>query len=902
MADTDIQGMLVRIEATTQQLRMELNRADSAVAGASKKIDGNLGVVDRAFNRMGISAEQAGKIAGTAVASLVTGAAAAGAASLAMLKQTAEATAETQRWAKSLGMNTRSLQEWQYAAERAGLSGDNMADIFKDIGDKIGDVLITNGGEAVDALNKLGLSAKALAQLTPDQQLLAIAKGLEGVGTQAEKINILESLGNDLSRMLPLLDNNAEGFRKLAKQAGDYGIAMDQKQIDALTKTYDLLKDMEDQARGLKNEFAAGLASVDISPLQDSMDSLHAIVTDPEFQQGMTDLAAMVLKITGAAAQGIARLPADVQSLINQYQVLKASAFGSDKDRHLAGVAKQQELVDNLAAYNNASGPMGKFATDPSLYVGDALLNKDWKAAQRDAEAKLDQYKRYTKQMGWDDGKSDTPETPATTLPTTSITGLLGKNGPDKAAEAAQKTLDNAFKTTEEGYKRQIALINTTGDKQQDATEVMKLSFELQEGKLGNLSEARKKELMGMATELDKLKEIQKVNEDALKLSAFKSAQDVGTQTIKDGFNQELSGIGMGDKARDRMRADLSLQQKYAADVANLNEQLQAKNISPEMAQKETAILKAALDERIGYQHQYYAMVDEAQVNWMNGVNEAWANYADAARDYSMQAADLTNTALGSATSGLGTFFSDVASGAEDAGDAFGDMVGNFAKSMLNALSDMAAQWLIYQGVQLLVGKTTQASAAGTLGANAQAMSLTAGLNAYAATAGIPIIGPAAAPAAMATAMAVTGPLASAVGMTALAGMAHDGIDSVPKDGTWFLQEGERVTTAQTSAKLDAMLSRIDNGLNNAQPYAQIGAGSLEASSDGRPAMIGAAQGSGGSTSVSIPIVVNVQAQPGATKEDTQMTGSVISDMVESKVRQGIQREMGQGGLLWRRV
>ena len=157
-------------------------------------------------------------------------------------------------------------------------------------------------------------------------------------------------------------------------------------QIDALTKTYDLLKDMEDQARGLKNEFAAGLASVDISPLQDSMDSLHAIVTDPEFQQGMTDLAAMVLKITGAAAQGIARLPADVQSLINQYQVLKASAFGSDKDRHLAGVAKQQELVDNLAAYNNASGPMGKFATDPSLYVGDALLNKDWKAAQRDAD------------------------------------------------------------------------------------------------------------------------------------------------------------------------------------------------------------------------------------------------------------------------------------------------------------------------------------------------------------------------------------------------------------------------------------------------------------------------------------------------------------------------------------
>ena len=903
MADTDVHGMLVRIEATTQQLRSELSRADNAVGNASKKIDGNLGVVDRAFNRMGLSAEQAGKLAGTAVASLVTGAAAAGAASLAMLKQTAEATAETQRWAKSLGMNTRSLQEWQYAAERAGLSGDNMADIFKDIGDKIGDVLITNGGEAVDALNKLGLSAKSLATLTPDQQLLAIAKGLESVGTQAEKINILESLGNDLSRMLPLLDNNAEGFRKLAKQAGDYGIAMDQKQIDALVKTYDLLKDMEDQAKGLKNEFAAGLASVDISPLQDSMDSLHAIVTDPEFQQGMTDLAAMVLKITGAAAQGIARLPADVQSLINQYQVLKASAFGSDKDRHLAGVAKQQELVDNLASYNNASGPMGKIATDPSLYVGDALLNKDWKAAQREAEAKLDQYKRYTKQMGWDDGKSHTPETPATTLPTTSITGLLGKNGPDKAAEAAQKALDNAFKTTEEGYKRQIALINTTGDKQQDATEVMKLSFELQEGKLGKLSEAQKKKLMGMAAELDALNKLKKANEDDLKLTAFKNAQALTTQTTKDGFDQELAGVGMGDKERDRMRADLAMRQKYAADVANLEEQHNTGQIQDSLYAKETAVLKSEYDKRLQHQQDFYAATDEQQANWMNGVNEAWANYAAAARDYSAQAADFTNTALSEANGGLGTFFSDVASGAEDAGDALGDMVGNFAKSMLKALGDMAAQWLIYQGVQLLVGKTTQASAAGTLGANAQAMSLTAGLNAYAATAGIPIIGPAAAPAAMATAMAVTGPLASAVGMTALAGMAHDGIDSVPEDGSWFLQKGERVTTAQTSAKLDAMLSRIDNSLSGTQPEARIGVGSLESTGNGRAALVGSSTDSSptGPSQIIFSAPVTVQAQPGMSSQEAQMQGDSIGSALEARMGKFLDAEMRQGGRLWRR-
>lgn len=487
------------------------------------------------------------------------------------------------------------------------------------------------------------------------------------------------------------------------------------------------------------------------------------------------------------------------------------------------------------------------------------------------------------------------------------------KASDDAAAKASRKNTTEttsaakqqlkSFDTAEEGYKRQIELINTTGDKQNEATEVMKLSFELQEGKLGKLSEAQKKKLMGMAAELDSLNKLKKANEDDLKLTAFKNAQALTTTTTKDGFDQELAGVGMGDKARDRMRADLAMRQKYAADVAALNEQRNTGQITPELYANETQVLQDELNKRLLAQENFYAATDEQQANWMNGVNEAWANYADAARDYSAQAADLTNTALQEGTSGLGTFFSDVASGAEDADDALGDMVGNFAKSMLKALGDMAAQWLIYQGVQLLVGKATQAGAATTLGANAAAMSLQAGLNAYASTAAIPIIGPAAAPAAMATALTVTGPLAQAVGMTALSGMAHDGIDAVPKDGTWFLQEGERVTTAQTSAKLDAVLSRIDNGLGNEQPYAQIGVGSLESAGDGRAAMVGAGAQSApsGPTQIVFNAPITVQAQPGMTDQDAARQGQAMSAGLETQFGKFLDREMGQGGRLWRR-
>ena len=44
--------------------------------------------------------------------------------------------------------------------------------------------------------------------------------------------------------------------------------------------------------------------------------------------------------------------------------------------------------------------------------------------------------------------------------------------------------------------------------------------------------------------------------------------------------------------------------------------------------------------------------------------------------------------------------------------------------------------------------------------------------------------------------------------------MAHDGIDSIPETGTWLLEKGERVTTAETSAKLDATLARVEGQMN----------------------------------------------------------------------------------------
>ncbi|MFL3932454.1 phage tail tape measure protein, partial [Pseudomonas aeruginosa] len=81
--------------------------------------------------------------------------------------------------------------------------------------------------------------------------------------------------------------------------------------------------------------------------------------------------------------------------------------------------------------------------------------------------------------------------------------------------------------------------------------------------------------------------------------------------------------------------------------------------------------------------------------------------------------------------------------------------------------------------------------------------------DAYAAMAGIPIIGPALGIAAAAAAVTAQLAQVAAVKNVNLSGMAHDGIDAVPETGTWLLEKGERVTTAETSAKLDRTLDDV---------------------------------------------------------------------------------------------
>lgn len=306
-------------------------------------------------------------------------------------------------------------------------------------------------------------------------------------------------------------------------------------------------------------------------------------------------------------------------------------------------------------------------------------------------------------------------------------------------------------------------------------------------------------------------------SEEAGKLAAFQENQASKLQSAQEGLDSQLAGLGLGEKGRERLKEDLAIRKDYQNEVDKLNKQFNTGQISEDLYQKETDILEENLAKRLVMQQDNYNQVDEAQSSFFLGASEAWANYADEAQNYSAQAADAVTSVLGSATSSLASNIEDLITQQQSIGDFFKNVATDMADAIIGALVKMAAQWIVYQGVQLLVGSTTQASAATTLIANAQATAFQASLAAFASTAAIPIVGPILAPAAAASAAAFAAPLVAGVATASLAGMAHDGIDAVPQTGTWLLQKGERVTTAQTSAKLDKTLNDIKSptGMGN---------------------------------------------------------------------------------------
>ncbi|AZF09567.1 Phage tail length tape-measure protein 1 [Pseudomonas sp. R2-37-08W] len=884
------------------------------IGGFEQGMDKAGRLTEKRMKEMEARAEAAGKKIGGALATVVTATLGVGTASLVMLKNTAAATTETDRWAKSLGIGTTVLQQWQYAAERAGLSGDKMADIFKDIGDKIGDAVITGGGEAIDGLNKLGLSAEELARMSPDKQLLAIADGLGKVATQSEKINILESLGNDLSRMLPLLDQGGESLRKYLAQAKDFGIAMDPAQIASLVRANEVIQDLQFQVEGLRNEFVSGLANVDMSPLQNSLDGLRDIVKDPAFQQGMADLAALVVKLTGAAASGLAQLPNDLRAMANDLKQV-TSFFSTDrKTRHFAGVSDEEATNRSLDAYNKSQGALNKFTTNPTLFVGD-LFGQDLGAAKKASDERLASFKAYTELRGWGDQKlvegnkqveqqeqkvaESFKGTTAASLKLLDSYDRLNKLQQDRAAlvAAMAKDPDNAdrYRRAIEAIDKQVAQLNGTTKSATEAQSKLKAQlkeaatafdqlrqtydpvnaaaheFSKQTGQIALLEKNGKisKEQYGKATAWLASQFNEAVNSATGLSQAMQFQADLERQLSnqREQYAAQAAAVGMGSKESDRYLERLELERQTNDKVLSLRTELATATTDTQRKalQDQIDLTNAYLPKQVAAMQEGWAQMDSAHSDWSNGAKSAWQDYLDSAKDVAGQTKSMFSNAFSSMEDSLVNF-------ALTGKASFAD----FTKSILADMARIATR----QASSALLGSLVGAAASYFGGSAAGGNGMAAG---------------------------------SAGAVSSNLGASSAGYSSTyfpqAKGGAWsggvqMFADGGAFTNSVVSKPTAFGMAGGMGLMGEAGPEAIM---PLTRTSSGALGVRAVGGGSGGAvvpTQINVTVTVASDGTTSSTADDSayQQFGKDLGDFVDQRYRQLIRKDLAQGGSIKRAI
>lgn len=270
MAGTDVQGMLVRIEATTQQLRQELARAETAVGKTSQQIDAQLGKVDGAFARLGGSSGALGsamRALAPAMAAVVT------VESLRRTQQLAEEFSGLEARVRRLSTGTDEAGDtFARLAGIASTSGASMGDTvrlwesltgtLKEMGANNDQVL-----RLTSTLQKIGKIGGSSAQEMSDA-LRQLGQGLAGGVLRAEEFNsVLEGmpeLAREIARGLGVPFSELRQLMLDGELTADKVLAAIQRRaFDVDAEFAKLPRTVTQAAAALTTEFGRAVAELD---------------------------------------------------------------------------------------------------------------------------------------------------------------------------------------------------------------------------------------------------------------------------------------------------------------------------------------------------------------------------------------------------------------------------------------------------------------------------------------------------------------------------------------------------------------------------------------------------------------------------------------------------------------
>lgn len=186
---------------------------------------------------------------------------------------------ELEKYAYLSDATFENFQRMAIGAQALGIESDQLSDMYKDFNEKLGEFNTVGAGGALDFFEQVALktegSSKSALKLMKDMADLSGPEGLELYVKKMEEANLsheqmsflMESMASDTTALLPLLINNAEGMHLWADAGERAGVVINDQTREAAKALKVEMKLLDMQMEGAKNQVMQALlpAMVDIA-------------------------------------------------------------------------------------------------------------------------------------------------------------------------------------------------------------------------------------------------------------------------------------------------------------------------------------------------------------------------------------------------------------------------------------------------------------------------------------------------------------------------------------------------------------------------------------------------------------------------------------------------------------
>lgn len=254
----------VKLTADVKQFQDKLKDAEKSVTGLRDKATQGFEEIGNQVSRINqplgglISSLGSFKTAGPAAFLAV------GAAAGALAANVVTTAAEIANLARVAGTSPEDFQRMAAAAQTVGIEQDKLSDQLKDFNEKMGEFFQSGAGPMKDFFDiiapKIGITAEAFRNLSGPQALQLYYNSLQKAGLSQQEMSwYLETMGSDLTQLMPLLQNNGKAMSELGDKAERTGKVLSDDVVKGAQELNQHFNTMKGEVVGLANTIGSAL-------------------------------------------------------------------------------------------------------------------------------------------------------------------------------------------------------------------------------------------------------------------------------------------------------------------------------------------------------------------------------------------------------------------------------------------------------------------------------------------------------------------------------------------------------------------------------------------------------------------------------------------------------------------